>query len=107
MASVTAITPIPSCPAGQSYTDLGCVSEDPAGFFKQFYGYGLGIIGGVGIIFLLYGGYLILTSQGNPINIDSGKRYITYAIIGILFAVFGYLFVQIIAVDILHIPGFQ
>jgi glucose uptake protein GlcU len=88
-------------------TELGCIPNDPIGFVAKFYGIGLGIIGGVAVLFIIYGGYIILSSQGNPQNLNKGKSYITYAIIGLLLAVFGYVFVQIIAVNVLRIPGFS
>lgn len=88
-------------------TDFGCIPLDPIGFVQKFYGLGLGFIGGVGVLYIIYGGYIILTSQGNPENLNKGKSYIFYAIAGILLAVFGYMFVQVVIVDILHIPGFS
>jgi glucose uptake protein GlcU len=90
-----------------SPTDLGCIPNDPVGFVAKFYGIGLGIIGGLAVLFIIYGGYIILSSQGNPQNLNKGKSYIMYAIIGLLLAIFGYVFVQIIAVDVLKIPGFS
>ncbi len=88
-------------------TELGCIPNDPIGFVAKFYGIGLGIIGGVAVLFIIYGGYIILSSQGNPQNLNKGKSYIMYAIIGLLLAIFGFVFVQIIAVDVLKIPGFS
>ncbi|HZJ18463.1 MAG TPA: hypothetical protein VFD45_02490 [Patescibacteria group bacterium] len=88
-------------------TELGCIPNDPIGFVTKFYSIGLGLIGGVSVLFIIYGGYIILMSQGNPDKLNTGKSYIFYAIIGLLLAIFGYVFVQIIAVDILHIPGFN
>lgn len=99
--------PTPTCPANQDWTDLGCVHTDPVGFVGQFYGYGLSLIGGVSLLFILYAGYLIIFSQGNPETLQKGKRYLAYSIIGLALAIFGFVFVQTIAVDILHIPGFQ
>lgn len=88
-------------------TELGCIPTDPVGFVAKFYGIGLGLIGGVAVLFIIYGGYIILSSQGNPQNLSRGKDYIMYAVIGLLLAVFGYVFVQIIAVNVLKIPGFS
>jgi len=88
-------------------TELGCIPNDPVGFVAKFYGIGLGLIGGVAVLFIIYGGYIILSSRGDPQNLNKGKSYITYAIIGLLLAIFGFVFVQIIAVDVLKIPGFS
>ncbi len=94
------------CPDGVQ-TDLGCIPNDPFAFVTKFYGIGLGVIGGVALRFIIFGGYTILTSQGQPDKISKGKSYIYYAIAGLLLAIFGYVLIQIIAVDVLHIPGFR
>ncbi|PIY94418.1 MAG: hypothetical protein COY68_02560 [Candidatus Levybacteria bacterium CG_4_10_14_0_8_um_filter_35_23] len=96
-----------ACLSTETSTELGCIPNDPVGFVAKFYAIGLGLIGGVSLLYIIYGGYLILVSQGNPEKINNGKSYILYAIIGLLLAIFGYVFIQVIAVDILHIPGFK
>lgn len=96
-----------ACPANQVITDFGCIPTDPVGFVGKFYSVGLGIIGGVSVMAIMYGGYLYLSSSGNQLMIEKGKRFIVYAIIGLLLVVFGFVFVQLVAVDVLHIPGFQ
>jgi len=87
-------------------TDFGCVPSDPVQFTEKFYGIGLSFIGGLSLIFIIYGGYVILTSQGDPMKLQTGKSYIYYAIAGLLLAIFGYVFVQLVLVDILQLPGF-
>ncbi|MEK7092645.1 MAG: hypothetical protein AAB907_03395 [Patescibacteria group bacterium] len=94
------------CGALETSTDLGCIPNDPVGFVAKFYGIGLGIIGGVALLFIIFGGYLIMTSKGNATQIDRGKSYIVYAISGLLLAIFGYVFIQVALVDVLKIPGF-
>ncbi len=97
-----------ACPKGEvNISDIGCVPQDPAGFAQKFYGIGLGLIGGVAVLFLIYGAYTILTSQGSPEQLNKGKSYIFYAIAGVLLAIFGYVFIEVVAIDILHIPGFK
>lgn len=94
------------CPAGEKLTEIGCLPTEPVAFIARFYGIGLSLIGGVALLFIIIGGYIILTSRGNPNQLNSGKSYIFYAILGLLLAIFGYLFIEIVAVDILQIPGF-
>lgn len=86
-------------------TQLGCLPKDPVLFVSSFYGIGLSMIGGVALIFIILGGYTILTSRGNPNQINAGKSYIFYSIAGLILAIFGYLFIEVFLVDILHIPG--
>lgn len=88
-------------------TDLGCLPSNPYGFVAQFYNWGLGLIGMVGLLFLIIGGYYIMTSHGNPETLHKGKSYVTYAIIGILLAIFGYVFISVVAGNILKLPGFS
>ena len=96
-----------ACLLSETQTDLGCIPNDPIGFVAKFYSIGLGLIGGIALLFVIYGGYLILTSQGNPEQLNKGKTNILYAIIGVLLAVFGFVFIEVIAKDVLHIPGFS
>ena len=95
-----------ACLVNEIVTDFGCIPNTPAGFVQKFYGVGLGIIGGVGFLGMIYSFFLIATSQGNPAIIDKGKRYLTSSIIGILLVVFAVFFIKVIAINILHIPGF-
>ncbi len=88
-------------------TDFGCIPTDPIGFAAKFYGIGLGFIGGVALLFIMYGGYLTMMSRGNPAQLSNGKSYIFYAILGLLLAIFGYVFIQIVVVNVLHVPGFS
>jgi len=96
-------TAVPTC----VQTELGCIPTDAPGFVSSFYGIGLGLIGGVSLLFLIYGGYNIMISQGNPDKLKIGKSFIYYAIAGLILAIFGFVFVQIIAVDILAVPGIK
>lgn len=96
-----------TCRDNEIITDFGCIPDDPVGFVSRFYGIGLGLIGLVGLLFLIIGGYHILISRGDPQQLQVGKSYITYAIIGILLAIFGFVFIQVITSDVLKIPGFS
>lgn len=93
------------CPGFE--TDFGCLDQsNPAKFGSQLYNIGLGFIGAVSLLFIVYGGYLILSSQGNIDQLNKGKSYIFYSIAGLILAVAGYAFYQIIARDVIKIPGF-
>lgn len=99
-------TPIP-CRINEVRTDFGCMPDDPVGFITKFYGVGLTLIGGVAVLFLIYGGYNIMTSSGRVDRLQKGKEYIFYSIMGLLLAIFGFVFIEFIAGNILHIPGFE
>jgi len=96
-----------ACPDGQTDIDIMCVPNTTAGFVAAMYSVGLGLIGGVSLLYIILGGYFILTSQGDAQKLAVGRSYITYAVIGLLLAIFGFVFTTVIAVDILRIPGFN
>lgn len=96
-----------ACAVDEVATDLGCLPNNPIGFVEKFYGIGLSLIGMVGMLFLIYGGYQVMTSGGNPEKLQKGKEYIFYAIVGLLLAIFGFVFIEFIAGGILRIPGFS
>lgn len=89
-------------------TDLGCFKkDDPTAFVTEIYSKGLYFLGGVAVLAIVYGAYLILSSQGNQSQVSRGKSYIVSAIIGIALAVSGFTVYKIIATDVLKIPGFE
>ncbi len=93
-------------PDGTIITDIGTIPCTPTGFAQTVYTVGLMFIGSVALLFIVYGGYLILTSQGSPDQISKGRSYITYAIIGMVVAISGYALYQIVALNVLKLPGF-
>ncbi len=95
------------CKVNEIATDFGCLPNDPIKFVQRFYGIGLALIAGVALLFLMWGGFTILTSRGDPYRLNIGKTYIFYSIAGLLLAAFGFVFIQLVVVDILHVPGFQ
>lgn len=103
--NAAATVPNRDCGLDEIQTDFGCFPNDPVGFVQTFYGYGVGFVGGISLLMLIWGGYTILTSRGEPGQINVGKSYILYAIVGLLLAIFGFVFFQLVAVDILRIPG--
>jgi hypothetical protein len=96
-----------SCSLNEISTDFGCFPNDPVGFVQKFYGVGLGFVAGVALLALIYGGYVVMTSRGDPRRLSDGRGWIFYAIAGLLLAIFGYVFIQTVLVDILHVPGFS
>lgn len=96
-----------TCLVGEVATDLGCVPTDPIGFVEKFYGIGLGFIGMVALLFIVIGGYYIMTSAGNVEHLATGKSFVFYALAGLMLAIFGFVFIQIVTGQILRIPGFN
>jgi hypothetical protein len=97
----------PAASVNCTATDFGCIpSDNPLQFTSSLYTIGLGFIGGVALLFIVWGGYLVLSSRGNPSQLQKGRDYILYSIIGLILAVGGYAFYHIIAKDVVKLPGF-
>lgn len=94
------------CPTDKITTALGCV---PTGNFSDFVGWLLkrliGISGGIAFLLVIFGGFKILTSAGNPKGIQAGSEIISSALIGLLFIIFSIFLLELIGVKILGIPG--
>ena len=87
-------------------TDFGCVPADPTGFTSRIYAIGLGLIGGAALLSVMYGGYLVMSSRGNRDQLIKGRSYIFSAIAGMVLAIVGFALYQVIARDVVRIPGF-
>jgi hypothetical protein len=87
-------------------TGLGIdINVSPEGFVKSFFGILLSISGGIALLLIIISGYKLIASRGNPERVTEAKDRFTSAIIGLLFIVFSLVILQIIGVDILHMPG--
>src|SRR3989344_4633582 len=105
--------PIKTVP-GKYYTQLGCIDtklstfQDPAaaGGLLNFLLTRLifPVAGVLGFLALLYGAFLLITAQGNSMQIQIGKSYIIGAIVGLIFVFSSILLVSLVGGDILKIP---
>lgn len=96
-----------SCVAGNgAYTAIGCIQATGQGIFTKFFTTGIGIAGGIGLLLILFGGFQILTSAGNPERLTEGKEMVQSAIVGLLLIIFSLFLLQLIGFRILGIPGF-
>lgn len=91
----------------QVWTAFGCVSTDPQGFMGKILQIGIGIGGGIAFLLILFGGFQILTSAGNPEQLTAGREMVTSAIAGLLLIIFSIFLLRLIGVDILGIYGFS
>lgn len=105
----------PSPVPGKQYTFLGCLGGGGGGFGDEGAAGGvvqslLNIIfsaaGGIAFLYLIYGSYIIATSQANPERLNYGRRVVYGAISGLIFTFASVFIVNFIASGILKIPGF-
>src|SRR3989344_797718 len=88
------------------YTAFGCIKTNPQQFVADVLKLAIGIAGGIAFLMIIYGGFTIMTSSGNPEKLTNGKEIIISAIARLLLIVFSVVILKIIGVDILGIPGF-
>lgn len=69
----------------QCDTVLGTLDASPQGAIGLLLKYGLIFGGLIAFIMILYGGFMITTSNGVPDRVNNAKAYITSAILGLIF----------------------
>lgn len=87
-------------------TAIGQISTDPKTFVQSIFSIVLGLAGGIALILIMYSGYKMMASQGNPEALTAARDQLISAIVGLLFIIFSFVILQVIGVDILRIPGF-
>ncbi|MBU3957436.1 pilin [Patescibacteria group bacterium] len=110
--SCTSAAGIPCNPEGGGsgtggiMTAIGCIPTEPTVLIQSLLQFFIGIGGGIALLLMIYGAFLMIISAGNPEGVKRGQEQFYSAIIGLLFIIFSILLLQIIGVDILNIPGF-
>jgi hypothetical protein len=87
-------------------TAIGPVNADQGIIYSIFIVI-LSMSGGVLVLTIIYAGYLMLSSRGNPEQVQKARETLTSAIVGFIFIIFSYLIFGVITADILHLPGFS
>lgn len=107
--------PSPPCAQGQFQngkcqqvpTAFGNISTNPEQFIQKIFAILLSMSGGIALLLIMKSGYLIMTAQGKPEALQQGRDQLVAAIVGLIFLIFSFVLLQVIGVDILHIPGFK
>lgn len=103
--------PLPPCavegqiPCKSFKTGLGSFATDPGKFVASVFAILLAASGAIALILIMRAGYKIMTSQGKPDTIQEGREQLIAAVVGLLFLIFSLVFLEVIGVDILQIPG--
>lgn len=106
----------PTPQVGRAYTMLGCVKTDLTGGFRSD-GAAASVVqvlmdllfkisGALAFLYLIYGSFLIITSQADPEKLNYGKKVFFGAIVGLIFASSSVFLLNLLASGILKIPGF-
>ncbi len=88
------------------WTILGCLPKGQGNFVQVMLNLVTGIAGGISFLIMLKGAFLLMTSQGDPNQIQSGKSSMLKGAAGLLIIVFATVILRILAGDIINIPGF-
>ena len=90
-------------------TAIGCISvlnEDGGkSFASDILRWAIGVGGGIAFLLILYAGFMLMTSTGNPERIKAGQELMTSAISGIVLLIFSVFILNFIGVNILGIFG--
>lgn len=97
-------TPQEDNDCGTIDTAFGNFSGNPGKLAQKLFIVGVSVAGGVALIIMIFAGYKLITSRGNPDAIQSGRDLFTAAIIGLLVVIFAAFIIRIIGTT-LKIPG--
>lgn len=88
----------------QLNTAIGCIPLfDQSGMASFLLRWGIGVGAGIAFLFIVYSGFLITTSAGNPQRLQAGKELLMAALSGLLLLIFSATILRIIGVDIFRI----
>jgi hypothetical protein len=86
-------------------TAIGCIpvlaDDNGVSFMGWILKWAVGIGGGIAFILIMYGGFMVMTSQGNPERVKAGQELITSAVSGLILLVLSIFLLKFIGVDIL------
>jgi len=87
-------------------TAIGCIPVgNPQELTSFLLRWAISIGGGVAMMFIIYAGFLIMTSSGNPKQVAAGKELLTAAVTGLLLLIMSAFLLNFIGVEILRLPN--
>lgn len=66
----------------------------------------VGIGGGIAFLLIVYAGFMIMTSAGNPERLKAGQELLTSALSGLILLIFSVFVLRFIGIDILGLGAF-
>lgn len=93
-------------PPEYKWTPLGCLPTSPGNFTQVILRVFISVVGGLAFLAILYGGALILFSNGMPERVAAGRSILMSAVAGVLLVVFAVFILEFIGVEIFGLPGF-
>lgn len=100
------IDPTESCDSGKVSTAIGCIPVSNTNDFVAFIlRWALGVGGGIAFLLIIYAGFMIMSSSGNPDRLKAGQELLTSAIAGIIMLIFSVFILKVIGIDILGLSN--
>lgn len=89
-------------------TAIGCLNvlSSPEDFLGQLLGWGVGVGSGIAFVLIVYAGFMIMSSAGNPERLKAGQELLTSAISGLILLIFSIFVLRFIGIDILGLDRF-
>jgi len=89
-------------------TAIGCIPvlSTKEEFLSFILKWAVGIGGGIAFLLIIYAGFMIMTSAGNPERLKAGQELLTSAISGLILLIFSVVILKIIGIDILGLDNF-
>ncbi len=72
----------------------GGSSADIAGIIQKIITFLLGFVGGLSVLMIIVAGIMYITSGGDEGRVDTAKKWLTYAIVGLVVALLGWVIVK-------------
>lgn len=91
--------------AGNVQTETGLGNTDPRVIIARIIQIFLGFLGIIAVILIMYGGWLWMSSQGDPQKIDQAKKTLTSAIVGTIIILMAFSIVSFIVGILLGATG--
>ena len=89
-------------------TAIGCINV--LGSQEEFLGdilkWSVGVGGGIAFLLILYAGFMVMSSAGNPERLKAGQELLTSAISGLILLIFSIFILKFIGIDILGLGAF-
>ena len=89
------------------WTGLGCMPTNFSGIVNSVFTLFSGLMGGFVFLCLVSNGLKIMAARGNPEALKKAQEAITACLVGFVVLVLSVLFLKIVGVDILAIPGWS
>lgn len=95
------------CGSTKIYTAIGCIpvleKDGGKAFLTFILRWATGVGGGIAFLLILYGGFIVMTSTGNPERLKAGQELLTSAISGLILLIFSVFVLNFIGINILGI----